>query len=68
MSIRSQRIKAGMTASAVAEKLGVTRQAVFYWEAGINDPQVGKLVALADLFGCTVDELLREDGKNENSA
>ena len=49
----------GLTQEALAEKLGVTRQTVSKWEGGQSTPDVEKLIALADCFGITVDELIR---------
>lgn len=60
MSIRLARMKAGLTQKKVAELLGVTAGAVCQWEKGMNKPRLDKLVKLADLCGCTVDELIRE--------
>lgn len=50
-----------MTQEDLAERLEVSRQAVGKW---INDkgmPEVGKLVQISDLFGVTLDYLLKED-------
>jgi len=44
----------------LAEKLGVSRQSVSKRETGQAVPELDKLVKLADLFGVTVDELVRD--------
>lgn len=49
----------GLTQSEVAEKLGVTNKAVSKWETGETFPETAQLLPLSDLFGVTVDELLR---------
>lgn len=54
------RKQAGMTQSALSEQLGVTHQSVSKWERGMSLPELHMLVALAKLFGVTVDDLLRE--------
>ena len=46
-----------MTQEAIAEKLGVTRQAVSKWEAGETVPDLDKCRLLADLFGVSLDDL-----------
>ena len=46
-----------MTQEAIAEKLGVTRQAVAKWEAGETVPDLDKCRLLADLFGVSLDDL-----------
>lgn len=55
------RKKSGLSQEALAEKIGVSRQAVSKWETGDALPEVTKLKAIADLFGVTVDFLLNED-------
>ena len=49
----------GLTQSEVAERLGVTNKAVGKWETGETFPETAQLLPLSDLFGVTVDELLR---------
>ncbi len=49
-----------MTQEFVAETLGVSRQAVSKWESGISDPSTTNLMALAKLFGVTVEDMLKE--------
>lgn len=54
------RKSAGMTQNDLAEKLNVSRQAVSRWEMGTAMPDVENLIAISDLFGVTLDELLRD--------
>ena len=44
----------------VAERLDVSRQSVSKWETGQSVPELDKIVRLADLFGVSVDELVRD--------
>lgn len=44
----------------MAEALGVSRQAVSKWENGTSDPSTANLMALAKLYGLSVDELLKQ--------
>ena len=55
--IAELRKSAGMTQAALAEKLGVTAQAVSQWERGETMPDVLMLPVLAGVFGCTLDHL-----------
>ncbi|CDC71489.1 MULTISPECIES: helix-turn-helix transcriptional regulator [environmental samples] len=55
------RQQAGMSQDALAERLGVSRQAVSRWERDETMPDPDKIVTLADLFGVTTDYLLRQD-------
>ena len=55
------RRRAGLSQEQLADRLGVTRQSVSKWEGGAAMPELGKLVALADLFGVTLDDLVRDE-------
>ena len=58
----------GMTQQELAEKLNITNKAVSKWETGEAFPETAQLVPLADIFGVTVDELLRGKRSAEKSA
>lgn len=60
MNIKKAREEAGLTQAQVAEALKVRQSAVAQWEAGMIKPRADKLPAIAKLFGCTIDELLKE--------
>lgn len=55
----------GLTQDAVAEQLGVTRQAVAKWEAGKSVPDMKYGAALAELYSVTLDDLYRYDETSE---
>ena len=59
-TLKAHRISRGFTQEYVAESLGVSRQAVSKWENGTSDPSTANLMALAKLYGLSVDELLRQ--------
>lgn len=54
------REKAGLSVRQVMEALNVSDAAVYFWETGANAPSAKKLPDIAKLYGCTVDELLKE--------
>ena len=56
--IREYRKQRKWTQEELAKRLGVERSAVAKWESGKSQPQTARLVALAEKFGCTVDEIL----------
>ena len=58
-ALRDLRTGCKMTQEFVAETLGVSRQAVSKWESGENDPSTSNLIALAKLYGTTVEEILK---------
>ena len=65
--IQAARKRLGMTQEQLAEKLGVSGQAVSKWESDISCPDITALPTLADIFGLSVDELLRgQQTKTEN--
>ena len=47
----------GLTQEALAEKVGVTRQAIAKWEAGDSVPDLEKCRLLAETFGVSLDDL-----------
>lgn len=55
------RKKAGLSQESLAERTGVSRQAVSKWETGEALPEIGKLALLARTFGVTTDWLLSEE-------
>lgn len=48
----------GMTNVALAKKLGVSEGAVRHIIVGIKQPSLGMAQEIAQMMGCTVDELL----------
>ena len=56
--IRQLREARGMTQVELAAELCVTKQAVSNWENNNIQPSVETVVALADFFGVSVDDLL----------
>ena len=52
------RRQANMTQEALAEKLGVSSQAVSKWENDLSCPDISLLAELARVLGTTADELL----------
>ena len=53
-----------MTQKDVAMALNVSRSTVTKWETGVAFPSSGKLSAIAALFHCTVDDLMKEKKKD----
>lgn len=53
------RTGAGLSQDALAERLGVSRQSVSKWETDGSVPELDKLVRLSQVFGVTLDELVK---------
>ena len=58
--IYTLRRKSGLSQEQLAEKIGVSRQAVSKWEGGLSTPELDKLKALSECFHVTLDELTGE--------
>ncbi len=56
-TIRDLRKRAGLSQAALAEKLGLSTQAVSNWERDADLPSQQHIVALADILAVSVDEL-----------
>ncbi|MGU3373093.1 helix-turn-helix domain-containing protein [Bacillus mycoides] len=59
--LKKEREKKGWSQEYLATKIHVSRQSVSKWETGKNYPNIGVIIDLSDLFGITIDELLRSD-------
>ncbi len=51
----------GFSQEEIAEKIGISRQAYAKWESGATIPDVEKCSRLAQVYGTTVDSLLRTE-------
>ena len=54
-----------LSQEALAEKLGLSRQAISKWERAEASPDTDNLIALASLYGISLDELLGGEKKAE---
>lgn len=59
--IRERRQRLGLSQDELAQKLYVSRITVSHWETGKTLPDVQSMLLLANLFGTTIDELVRGD-------
>lgn len=66
--LKSIRKKAGMSQEQLAEKLGVSRQAVTKWETDAGIPDIGNIMAISTLFDVSIDELLSNEKGAKKSA
>lgn len=68
MRIRELRKQAKLSQEMMAEKIGVSRQAITKWETGLGVPDIENLIAIADLFKLSLDELMGRDIEHETLA
>lgn len=59
--LKSIRKQAGMSQEQLAEKLGVSRQAVTKWETNAGIPDIENIMAISALFDISIDELLSNE-------
>lgn len=66
-NIVALRRKHGLTQIELAEKLNYSDKAISKWERGESIPDITVLKAIADIFGVTVDYLIRADHEHEET-
>lgn len=64
--IAEKRKSLGLSQEALGEKLGVSRQAIYKWEADQSLPEVDKLIGLSRLYNVSVGWLLGEEQEDSN--
>ena len=62
-NLRSIRKENNLSQEQLAEKLGVSRQAVSKWESGQSYPEMDKVLMICKLFNYNIDELMNENVK-----
>lgn len=67
-TILPKRQAAGMTQEQLAAQVPCSRTIIAQYEIGLKTPSVSIVARLADVFGCTVDELIgrRNDEHDDN--
>lgn len=59
--LKQARARADLTQEAVAKQIGVSRQSLSNWENDRTYPDLASVLKLSDLYGLSLDDLLRED-------
>lgn len=62
------RRKAGLSQEELADKIGVSRQAVGKWENGASVPELDKLLSLSDFYQLSIGELLGVEAPAQTAA
>ncbi|MCL2375151.1 MAG: helix-turn-helix domain-containing protein [Firmicutes bacterium] len=57
-NLKKLRIDSGTTQKRLAEKLSVTDRSIRDWENEKTEPSYDTLIRIADIFDCSLDELL----------
>lgn len=56
--LKERRENAKITQKDLAKAIGISQQAISFFENDINEPRIGICVKLADFYGITLDELI----------
>ncbi len=59
------RKKNNLSQEELAEKIGVSRQAISKWESGTSLPEIEKLISLSEYFNVSIDYLVKEQAEDE---
>lgn len=62
--LKAARIAAGVDPQILADRIGVHLHSYYRFEAGTRQLFFGKVCALADAIGCSVDTLRRDPDEN----
>ncbi len=60
-NLKEIRERSGFTQRQVADRLKVTPAAVSKWERNTNEPNMGQITKMCDMFGCTIADLIMYD-------
>jgi len=66
--LKSIRKQLGMSQELLAEKIGVSRQAVTKWETGAGIPDIENMISISSLFNISIDELLCNERTNPKAS
>lgn len=68
MGFKEMRLAANLSVLDVQKAMNISDATIYYWESGKTRPTVNNLLKLAELYGCSVDDLLKKgdaDAKNK---
>lgn len=58
--LKAMRRRAGYTAADLAERMHYSRTTIYFWEQGRCWPSSQELPRIAEILGCTIDELFTD--------
>lgn len=61
--LKKQREQRGWSQQILAQRLNISRQSISKWEQGSALPSFANIILLSDIFGVTIDELIRGDDR-----
>lgn len=57
-SLKAMRIERAITQEQLAKKLNISLKTVSHWETGYTEPSITQLIAIADLYSVSLDDLV----------
>lgn len=66
MNLKKLRKSHRYTQEEIADKVGVSRQAVAKWENGETIPDINNCIALSELYGVTLDDLVNYNEESDS--
>lgn len=63
MSFKIMRERAGLTQLQLSEQLGIPQPTIASWETDRALPRADKLIDIAKLLNCTIEELLKKESE-----
>lgn len=57
-SLKAMRVEHSITQEQLAKKLNISLKTVSHWETGYTEPSITQLIAIADLYSVSLDELV----------
>lgn len=67
VNIRNLRVDNDLSQEDLAKKIEVTQRSISNWEQGLNEPKASSIIALAEVFNVTTDQILGVEPKKETS-
>lgn len=57
-SLKAMRVERSITQEQLAKKLNISLKTISHWETGYTEPSITQLIAIADLYSISLDELV----------
>lgn len=61
IAIKRIRLRKGITQQAMADALQISPATISHWETGRRKPNVDDMIAIAQYFGCSIDDLIDKE-------
>lgn len=59
--LKNERVSRKLSQEQLAKEIGITQQAISFYENNVNEPSISICERLADFYGISIDELIGRD-------